>query len=278
MNTICLKNVFFLISLAAFAVIGNDLSVQAETINNDSALPAVSPAPEQVSTAPLAAASTATESEATKMSDTAEPQELQQNMPTQEAENSVTPLPGSTTTSAAALTQEQVPTFSQPSPAVAIPVPKKIGQAPISPGRATQGGSSYVGIAGNIGLSGGSTALGDGNFAVISKIGITNRFSVRPGAVISDESTILIPITYDFSFNPADAFSAPLPIAPYLGAGVAIATGRNSDVGPMITAGVDFPITSQFTANAGVNVGFVKDTSVGFQIGVGYNFGRLFGF
>ena len=271
MNTISFKNIFFLMSLAAFAVVGNDLSVQAETISNVSALPGVSPAPEQVSTAPF-------ESEAIPMNDTAESQKLQQKMPTQEAEKSLTPLPGSTNTSATALTQEQLPTSSQPTPAVAIPVPKKVGQAPISPGRATQSGSSYIGIAGNIGLSGGSTALGDGNFAVISKIGLTNTFSVRPGAVIGDDSTVLIPITYDFSFNPGDAFSAPLPIAPYLGAGVVIATGGNSDVGPMITAGVDFPITSQFTANAGVNVGFVNDTSVGFQIGVGYNFGRIFGF
>lgn len=257
MNTVSLRYVFFLISLAAFAVVGNDASAQAEMINGALALPEVSqPAPNQTSTIPVAAASTAIE---------------------KEAANSIAPLPGTTNTSAASLSQEQPP--SQPmQPTTAIPVPKKVGQAPISSDRPTQRGSSYVGIAGNIGLSGSGTDLGDGNFAVISKIGLTNTFSVRPGAVIGDNPTILIPVTYDFSFSPTDAFAAPLPINPYLGAGVVIGTGDETDVGPMITAGVDFPITDQFTATAGVNIGFVEDTSVGLQIGVGYNFGRLFGF
>lgn len=279
MNTISLRNVFFLISLAAFAVVGNDLAAQAETINGASALPAVSQAaPEQISTVLTAAASTASESEQTQLNNTAEPQNLQQNTPVKETASSTTPLPGTTNTSAASLSQERPPTYQPTQPVSEIPAPKKVGQAPISPGRPTQSGSSYVGIAGNIGLSGSGTDLGDGNFAVISKIGLTNTFSVRPGAVIGDNPTILIPVTYDFSFNPTDAFSEPLPIAPYLGAGVVIGTGDETDVGPMITAGVDFPITNQFTATAGVNIGFVDDTSVGLQIGVGYNFGRLFGF
>ncbi len=63
-----------------------------------------------------------------------------------------------------------------------------------------------------------------------------------------------------------------LPFAPYVGAGLAIATGDNSDVVPMLIASVDVPIANQFTANAGVNVAFFDDTSVGLVLGVGYNF------
>ncbi|HEY9674073.1 MAG TPA: hypothetical protein V6D11_21725, partial [Waterburya sp.] len=65
----------------------------------------------------------------------------------------------------------------------------------VSPGRATRSGSSYIGIGGNIGLGTGDTALGEGSFAVISKIGLTRYFSVRPTVFIDDDPTILIPLT-----------------------------------------------------------------------------------
>lgn len=143
----------------------------------------------------------------------------------------------------------------------------------IEPGRANRGGSSYIGIGGNIGLSGGETAIGLGNFTVISKVGITNTVSARPSVLVGDDTAILIPVTYDFNLRStgvdAEAIST---FAPYIGAGLAITTGDNSDVGPMLTAGVDVPIANQFTANAGVNVGFLDDTSVGLVLGVGYNF------
>jgi len=118
--------------------------------------------------------------------------------------------------------------------------------------------------------------LGIGNFTVISKIGLTEAVSIRPAVVIGDDTTILIPLTYDFTIQPTGvATEAVSTFAPYVGGGLAIATGSNSDVGPMLTAGADVPIGSQFTANAGVNVGFFDDTSVGLTVGIGYNFEGL---
>lgn len=144
----------------------------------------------------------------------------------------------------------------------------------VEPGRATRGGSSYIGVAGNLGLGGDETALGDTNFSVISKIGFTNAVSVRPSVVIGDNTTILVPVTYDFNLQPSgveeEAIST---FAPYIGAGIGIATGDDSDVAPILTAGVDVPINPQFTATAGINAGFFDDASVGLAIGVGYNFG-----
>ena len=174
-----------------------------------------------------------------------------------------TPAPGTTTTSAAALTTLPVASAKESAPNVA---------QGIGIGRATRGGSSYIGVAGNFGLSGGETALGDTNVAIISKIGILPRVSLRPAAVFGDNTTVLIPVTYDFAPQPAGVLVRPFSIAPYLGAGIAINTGNRSDTGALISAGVDIPLTSAFTATAGVNVGFVNDTSVGLLIGVGYNF------
>ncbi len=142
----------------------------------------------------------------------------------------------------------------------------------VQPGRATRGGSSYVGVAGNVGLSGGETALGIGNFTVISKIGFTETLSARPTVVIGDDTTVLVPITYDFNLRQRDAVAGSVTAAPYVGGGVAIATGSNSDVGPLLTAGVDVPVANQVTATGAVHAGFFDRTSIGIVIGAGYNF------
>jgi hypothetical protein len=173
-------------------------------------------------------------------------------------------------------TQPTTPTTQPPATTPTQTTPTQPTPGAIEPGRATRGGSSYVGVGGNIGLGGGDTALGIGNFTVISKIGFTEAVSARPAVVFGDNTTFLIPITYDFTVQPTGAATEAISsFAPYVGGGLAIATGDNSDVGPMLTAGADVPIGDRLTANAGVNVGFFDSTSVGLTIGVGYNFEGL---
>ena len=195
------------------------------------------------------------------------------------------PVPGTTTSAAAALTQSP----SAPKPTASkVEIPDdRVAQVDVDPGQPTDGGYSYIGIGGNIGLDG-DTALGDTNFTVISKIGLTRNLSLRPAAAIGDNTVFLIPLTYDFNLQSAEAFDKRLSIAPYLGAGVAISTGvddddevdvfeddddDDGDVGPMITGGVDFPLSDRFTATAAVNAAFFDDTDIGLVLGVGYNFG-----
>jgi hypothetical protein len=144
----------------------------------------------------------------------------------------------------------------------------------IDPGRPTRGVSSYIGVAGNIGL-GGDSALGDTNFTVISKIGLTNALSARPSVVIGDDPVVLVPLTYDLTARTADAFEDTLAVAPFVGAGVAIETSEDADVGLLLTGGVDVPLSSNFTANATVNAAFLSETDVGLVLGVGYNFNGL---
>ncbi|NJL80616.1 MAG: hypothetical protein HC836_14490 [Richelia sp. RM2_1_2] len=142
----------------------------------------------------------------------------------------------------------------------------------LSPGRRTRGGSSYIGVGGNIGL-GGDTTLSEGSFAVNSKIGLTNNFSVRPSALIGDDALFLIPLTLDFPVESVTETGVQqINVAPYIGAGAAISTGQDSTVGFLISGGVDVPLSPEFTANAGVNIGFIDDTEVGLMLGIGYNF------
>jgi len=142
----------------------------------------------------------------------------------------------------------------------------------VNPGRATRSGSSYIGVGGNIGI-GGDTGIGEGSFSVLSKVGLTRNLSARPSVLFGDNTTVLLPVTVDFPIEDVEATR--FNIAPYAGGGVVISTGDDSDVGLLLTGGIDVPINSRFTATAGVNVGFVGDTDVGLVIGVGYNFSGL---
>lgn len=150
----------------------------------------------------------------------------------------------------------------------------EVAQVDVDPGRTTRGGSSYIGVAGNIGL-GGDSALGEGSFMAISKIGLTRTLSVRPSVAIEDDPVILLPLTYDFNFRTADAFEDTFAVAPYVGSGVAIETSDDADVGLLLFGGVDVPLNTNLTATAAVNAAFLDETDVGLLIGVGYNFTGL---
>lgn len=192
------------------------------------------------------------------------------------SERAVTPppVPGSVDTTAATLLESTSTNQSSPTSAKSDTSP--VAQAELDPGRSTRSGSSYIGIGGNIGI-GGETAIGEFGFAVFSKIGLTQRFSVRPAIVVSGDADILIPLTYDFPIQ-AEPFER-INLAPYVGAGAIITTSDDSTVGLLLTGGVDLPLTEQFTATAGLNLGFNTDTvGVGLIVGVGYNFGTGFRF
>ncbi|NEQ27423.1 MAG: hypothetical protein F6K28_52150, partial [Microcoleus sp. SIO2G3] len=129
----------------------------------------------------------------------------------------------------------------------------------------------------NIGLGEGDSAVGDGSFAVFSKIGLTQNISVRPSVLFSDDVTFLIPVTLDFIplLTPATrevGETVGLRVSPYAGVGAAISTGDDSSVDFLLTGGVDVPIVDRLTATAQVNVTFVDNTAVGLLLGLGYNF------
>jgi hypothetical protein len=240
---ICLLSVIFV------GTLGSTKSVLAQTVDNKSgaSLDTIT--------------QTSQNTKASDLSNTSQPTgvNVDVNVETASASNKV-PVPGTTVTSSSGL---------QPSSSS-----KQLAQSDISVGRTNRGGSSYLGIAGNIGVGGGDSALGDGNFAVISKIGLTRTLSLRPAAVIGDNTTFLLPLTYDFNLQSVtDPFVEPLPIAPYVGVGAAVKTGSDdSKIAFLVSGGVDVPLNRQFTASASVNAGFFDQTDIGFLIGIGYNF------
>lgn len=148
---------------------------------------------------------------------------------------------------------------------------KKVAQ--FTPGATTRSGPSYIGVGGFLGFDDDS-ALGDGAFSVISKIGLSRNFSIRPSALLNDDPVFLIPVTIDFPVDDvADTGTQRISVAPYLGAGVSINTDNDADIGLLLTGGVDVPVSDKITATGGVNIGFSDDNAdVGLLLGVGYNF------
>lgn len=238
-------NLFCLPSLAALAVISSGLAANAVTPEN------------QVSAE-------------TSANNAAELQQFPNPTVEKIGDRTIIPVPGTVATSSIILTEDTEPTAQSS----AQPVQRnQVAQADVSLARPTRGGSSYIGAGGNIGLSGGNSSLADGNFTIISKIGFTRSLSLRPSAILGDNTTFLIPVTYDFSFQSVgDPFTEPLPIAPYVGVGAALKTGDNSQTAFLVTGGVDIPLNNRFTATAAVNAGFFDQTDVGLLVGVGYNF------
>lgn len=265
MNTIFFKRTSFLLSLATSAVVSSGLSAQAQTIDATAADVKTEPTPD--TKAVTSASRLMTESSAPVVA---------------QADGTVVPggtTPSSDQTAPSTFQDGTTPGSDQTAPGTfqdgtdpgTVPgtTPTTPGTGVVAPGRATRSGPSYIGVGGNIGF-GGDTTLSEGAFSVFSKIGLTNTLSARPAALIGDNAVFLIPITFDFPT--ADVGELGFSPAPYLGGGVAISTGRDSTVGALITGGVDVPLSPQFTATAGVNVGFIDQTEVGLLLGVGYNF------
>ncbi|HIK28121.1 MAG: hypothetical protein N3E45_02205 [Oscillatoriaceae bacterium SKW80] len=174
------------------------------------------------------------------------------------------PVPATAETSASALA------FEPPVSAIAETSQFPLTQRTIQPGRATRSGSSYIGIGLNIGVDGDGSSLGEGAFAVFSKIGMTRELSLRPAILLGDNAFFSIPLTIDFA--PRET-PAQVEIAPYLGGGVAFSTGDDSGVGGVVTAGIDVPLTPEFTATAAVNIGILTGNfDIGILVGGAYNF------
>lgn len=309
MNTIFFSRVSSLLGLAALTFICGGLSAQAETTNPVIAGSSVAPLASQSTESPTAKteptsantltqiASTAVKSSATATESTTqvldEPTNLESSTVstgaddvtvvdsanTQQSELTATPSEDAKTALAPKATAHAsaaglvVPSDSQTLENTSEAVDPTVAQIVVpepEPGSATRSSPSYFGIGGNFGITG-DTSVGNQSLVILSKIGLIRFISVRPSAVIdfNNDATFMLPVSFDLpTISPFG-----LGIGPYVGGGLAVST--DDGIGAAIIAGLDVPITSRFTLNAGVNVSTVGDADLGVQVGVGYNF---FGF
>ncbi len=132
-------------------------------------------------------------------------------------------------------------------------------------------GSDFIGIGADFGYA------EDVSFAVISKLSLTDKIAVRPSVLVSDNVAVIVPITYEFNNYSTDV--AGFRLLPYAGVGASYqeSDGNNENLNLLLTAGADVPLSQQFTLNAQANFGVLNDSEFGVTVGVGYNFGRVFG-
>ena len=130
---------------------------------------------------------------------------------------------------------------------------------------------SYIGAGVNIGFDG-DTSLGDFGGVIFGKISLDTNVSLRPAAIIGSDVSFLIPVTYDFII-PGETPYVPRAYVPYAGAGLVISTEDDSNVGFLLTGGLDWHFSDTLVGNAQFNLGAIEDTvDVGITLGIGYKF------
>jgi hypothetical protein len=130
---------------------------------------------------------------------------------------------------------------------------------------------AYLGIGGNLGIGDADSAVGDFGFAVVSKISLGPRFSVRPSFLISERfSNFTVPLTFNLNTMRLGGFR----FQPYIGGGVDIPFNGNTAF--LVNAGADVPISRDFTLNTNANWRVTSGFALGVTFGLGYNFPFIF--
>ena len=183
-----------------------------------------------------------------------------------EQTNSNQPIPGTVATSVEAL---QIDTSANPTQQAQVDDFTVAQERNLRRDRDSIG--AYIGVGGNIGIDG-DTPIGDFAGVVFSRIPLITNLSLRPSVLISDEAAFLIPLTYDFVL-PGETPYAPKPYVPYVGAGLALSTEENDNVGFLFSTGLDWHLSEKWLGNVQLNVGAIDEDNgidLGLRFGVGY--------
>ena len=180
-----------------------------------------------------------------------------------------TPLPAPLSESAAELTNLEA-AEGIPAQTAAIEEPVELAQARRRTRNAVgRRGNDFIGVGADFGYA------DDVSFAVISKLSFNEKFAIRPSVLIGDDSSVLVPVTYEFN-QFATEFND-FQVRPYAGVGASYSdSDDDEDLNLLLSAGADIPLSQRFTINAQANLGVFNDTDFGVTVGVGYNFGRVF--
>ncbi|MDY7014442.1 MAG: hypothetical protein SVX43_12735 [Cyanobacteriota bacterium] len=197
---------------------------------------------------------------------------------------SAMPAPGTSATSVEALQEPSEWTVQDLAPIDTVQLPIAQRRAPRRRRFNPADSYSYIGIGGNIGITESGdddttttngdddreSPLGKGSFAINGKLGLGPSLSLRPSILVTDDLAFLIPLTYDFRIPTRDGVS---PFIPFAGAGLVVTTTDDNHVGFLLSGGVDYRISPQWTANGSLNVGFLSDTTdIGVILGIAYTF------
>jgi len=133
---------------------------------------------------------------------------------------------------------------------------------------------NYFGVGGTIGLrEEGDTGLGEGGFSLVGRFSLTDHLSVHSASVLTGDSLASFALTGGVPIQ--NRSTGRTMLFPFLGAGISVETD-DFEVDPLVSGGVDVPITDLVTGTARVNASFGNDgTDVGIVLGVGVDFLEL---
>jgi succinyl-CoA synthetase beta subunit len=132
---------------------------------------------------------------------------------------------------------------------------------------------NYIGITGNIGVTGSGEGLSQGGITIIRKNDLNDSLSIRGINVFGGEkndSTFALTVNF-----PVKTSSGEVKLVPFIGGGMLLRSKslfEDVTVRGLVTAGIDIPLSRKFTATSVLNVGLFQQTEVGVQLGVAYNF------
>jgi hypothetical protein len=132
---------------------------------------------------------------------------------------------------------------------------------------------NYVGIGGTLGLTGTSSALGTGGFAIISKSMLTNLLSIDTNTVIFGSAIPASTTALTLNFPIRDRLQN-IVITPFFGAGILVRSYKTFYIDPLVIGGIDVPLSESLTGNLKVEVGFpsTAKADIGISGGIGYNY------
>ncbi|SKB14358.1 conserved hypothetical protein [Planktothrix sp. PCC 11201] len=138
-------------------------------------------------------------------------------------------------------------------------------------GRRLSNNYNYIGIGGNIGITGDGSGLGGGGLMSLSKTGFSENLSLHSsGILIGSDSASLVHLTADF---PIRSETNAVRFSPFVGAGIIYKDLFNSDLsfGPSATVGIDIPVSYSFLITGRASVGYIREeTDFGIQVGFSY--------
>ncbi len=170
-----------------------------------------------------------------------------------------------------------------------VPPPQLQPTQPVTPPptakpQSTKGGRRFVGNgrAGDNYVGAGVQFSDPVRFAVVSKLKITEidlqetpvSISFRPTVAFSDGVDLRFPVTIDLPQLNLETETPFDKLAPFFGLGAAISIDNNTDTqfNFMLTGGVDYVLSRDFTVTGALNLLFLDNVDAEFRLGVGYNF------
>lgn len=133
---------------------------------------------------------------------------------------------------------------------------------------------SYIGVGGAIGLSGDTTALSSGGASVLTKTVLSENLALHTATVLFGSSPSSSSFALTLNLPIREERARQIIAIPFLGGGVAVRNADGLVVSPMVSGGLDIPLSKDFTGTVRVNAIFPSDrqTDVGILAGIGFNF------